>query len=108
MIKNYFYTIFIVLLFTSFGVSAQGDKNRQDDSIEGFRFYPNPVTNSKLYITSTADKPKEIEIFNLLGRLVLQTILHEKELNVSNLSPGVYIIKVREEEATITRKLVIK
>jgi len=50
----------------------------------------------------------EITIFDVLGKRVLQTILNSRELNVSNLSPGVYIIKIKEDDATATRKLIIK
>ena len=51
---------------------------------------------------------KEITIFDVLGKSVLNTTLNSKELNVSSLSPGVYIIKIREGEATATRKLIVK
>ena len=44
----------------------------------------------------------------VLGKKVLQTILNSKELNVSNLSPGVYIIKISEENVSATRKLIIR
>lgn len=80
----------------------------QDLSIEGLSFYPNPVSNGKIYFTSKSTTEKEIAIFDVLGEKVLQTILYSKELNVGSLSPGVYIIKIREGEATATRKLIIK
>lgn len=110
MVKNYFYIFFIALLLASFNLSAQTGKKKSQEvaTIEGFSFYPNPVTNGKIYITTKADKSKEIEIFDVLGYVVLQTVLNEKELSVSNLSPGVYIIKVKEGDATVTRKLIIK
>jgi len=34
--------------------------------------------------------------------------LNSKELNISALSPGVYIIKIKEGESTATRKLIVK
>jgi hypothetical protein len=37
------------------------------------------------------DSNKEIIIFDLLGKRVLQTLISSKELNVSSLNPGVYI-----------------
>jgi hypothetical protein len=39
---------------------------------------------------------------------VLQTSISNKELNVTSLSPGVYVVKIKEGEATATRKLIIK
>lgn len=51
---------------------------------------------------------KEVMIFDVLGKKVLQATISSKELNIATLSPGVYIIKIREGEATATRKLIVK
>ena len=111
MLKNYFYIALSVLLLSSFGAKAQDSKvqaRNQETSIEGLSFYPNPVSNGKIYITSKLSLDKEITIFDVLGKKVLQTILNSRELNISALSPGVYIIKIKEGEATATRKLIVK
>lgn len=80
----------------------------QENTIEGLNFYPNPVTNGKVYITTKSNEDKLITIFDVLGKRVLQTSLASKELNVSSLTPGVYIIKIEEGDATATRKLIIR
>jgi hypothetical protein len=111
MLKNYFYIALTVLLFNSFGAKAQDNRvqaRNQETSIEGLSFYPNPVSNGKIYITSKLSLDKEITIFDVLGKKVLQTILNSRELNISALSPGVYIINIKEAEATATRKLIVK
>jgi hypothetical protein len=110
MKKNYILITFAFCLF-HFGLSAQEGKpaaKAQDNVIEGLSFYPNPVSNGKIYITSKSTLDKEITIFDVLGKKVMQTVINSKELNVSNLSPGVYIIKIKEDDATATRKLIIK
>ncbi len=109
MVKHYFYITFLCCLF-SFAASAQDGKQpvKADASIEGLNFYPNPVSNGKIYITSKSSLDKEISIFDVLGKKVLQTVLNSKELNIANLSPGVYIIKIKEDDATATRKLIVK
>jgi hypothetical protein len=66
------------------------------------------VVNGKVYISTKEDLEKEITIFDVLGKKVLQTQLSSRELNVSSLSPGVYIIKINENQATATRKLIIR
>lgn len=104
MVKNYFYITILALLF-SFSAQAQDSKQ---SSIEGLNFYPNPVSNGKIYITSKSSIDKEITIFDVLGKKVFQKVLNTSELNIANLSPGVYIIKIKENEATATRKLIIK
>jgi len=92
-------------------VAAQETKQQpkvQDNTIEGLNFYPNPVTNGKIYISSKSNDDKQITIFDVLGKKVLQTILTSKELNVASLSPGVYFIKIEEGESSATRKLIIR
>lgn len=80
----------------------------QDTSIEGLSFYPNPATNGKIFISSKSAAAKEVEIYDVLGKKVFQTISSSKEVNISMLSPGVYIIKIRENDHNATRKLIIK
>jgi len=112
MAKSYFYITLLLVLFFSLSVSAQEEKQQsklqETTVIEGLSLYPNPVSNGKVYITSKNDSDKEIVIFDVLGKKVLQTSMRSKELNVSNLSPGVYIIKIDEGDATATRKLIVK
>jgi hypothetical protein len=112
MTKNYFYITLLLAVFFTTSASAQEIKQlpkpQENTSIEGLNLYPNPVTNGKVYITSKNDLEKEIIIFDVLGKKVLQTIINTKELNISNLSPGVYIIKITEENATSSRKLIVR
>ncbi|WP_136667379.1 T9SS type A sorting domain-containing protein [Flavobacterium sp. H122] len=113
MKKNYIYTTFFFLLF-SLAVTAQENKDSsligktQEQPLDNLNIYPNPVTTGKLYISSKSNNPKEIEIFDVLGKRVMQHNLTSKELNISNLTPGVYIIKIKEAEQRATRKFIIK
>lgn len=112
MTKNYFYIATLLVFFFTLSLSAQESKQQsktqESTSIEGLNLYPNPVSNGKVFITSKNDLDKDIIIFDVLGKKVLQTTLSTRELGVSNLSPGVYIIKINEGEATATRKLIVK
>jgi hypothetical protein len=112
MAKNYFYITILLIFFFTISVSAQEvkqqSKQQETTTIEGLSLYPNPVSNGKVYITSKNDLDKEIIIFDVLGKKALQTMISSKELNVSNLAPGVYIIKISEGEASSTRKLIVK
>lgn len=107
MSKKYFYTL-LIICFCALGSLAQDAKQQPNQSIDGLSFYPNPVNSGRIYITSKSTLDKEILIFDVLGKKVLQSTLTTKELNISNLSPGVYIIKIKEGEATATRKLIVK
>ncbi len=113
MKKNYLYSILLMVFFCSLSLKAQESKQLQNPNapsvIEGLNLYPNPVNTGKVTISTKNDGDKEIIIFDLLGKQVLQTRLSSREqLNVSNLFPGVYIIKINEDNATATRKLIIR
>ena len=112
MTKNYFYITLLLVTFFTLSANAQDVKQQprtQESSvIEGLNLYPNPVSNGKVYITSKNDNEKDILIFDVLGKKVIQTTINSRELNISNLSSGVYIIKINEGDASATRKLIVK
>jgi hypothetical protein len=112
MTKNYFYITLLLVVFFTMSTSAQEAKQQsklqETTVIEGLNLYPNPVSNGKVYITSKNDLDKEVIIFDVLGKKALQTTISSKELNIANLTPGVYIIKINEGDATATRKLIVK
>jgi hypothetical protein len=107
MRKKYIYITSLLFCLFSLTVMAQ-DNKQQSSSIDGLSFYPNPVNTGKIYITSKSALDKDITIFDVLGKKVLQATINAKELSIASLSPGVYIIKIREGEATATRKLIVK
>lgn len=114
VIKKYFYIILISTLLFSVDSFSQTNKpsassttSTQDPNIEGLTIYPNPVNNGKIYITSKLGLEKKVEIFDVLGKKVFEAVVTTKEVNISALNTGVYIVKVKEGEASATRKLII-
>ncbi len=71
-----------------------------------FSVYPNPANNT-IHLKGTTGL---VSIFNQLGSLVLQTQIEEngQELQVGNLSEGVYIIQVTNGNQTITKQFIKK
>lgn len=107
MLKNYFYIFLFFSGLLSSSVFAQ-DTKPQSGMLESLGFYPNPASNGKIYITSKTSLDKEVTVFDVLGKKVIQAFLTTKELNIASLLPGIYIINIREGEATTTRKLIVK
>lgn len=111
MAKKYFILFLFVSLFSLEAISQEQKPNsvnkNQEPTIDGLAIYPNPTNSGKIYITSKAALDKKIEIFDVLGKKVFETITTTKEVNISSLKAGVYIIKVKEDEATATRKLIV-
>ncbi len=77
------------------------------DAIAGLQIYPNPA-KTFLNVTSTNFEEKEVEIYNVLGKVVLSSKVINSQVNVSNLAAGLYVVKVTEAGKTSSRKLVIE
>ena len=91
-------------------VPSNNTASVKNNQIEGFATYPNPVTSDNVTITSNSADKKEVAIFNVLGKKVVsRSFLGTKsEINVANLSSGIYILKVTEGTKSATSKLIIK
>ena len=88
-------------------VVPQTAKVNQNE-IAGLSIYPNPVSNGTLFINTDANDERNVAIFDVLGKQVINVTTSSSAINVSNLNGGVYIVKVTENGKTATRKLVIK
>ena len=113
MKKKYFYTLFLFGFLLTVNTSyAQFNAERSNtaitQSIDGLTIYPNPVNNGKVFISTTLNLTKEINIYDVLGKNIISQTLFGEELNISNLSPGVYILRIKEHEFSATRKLVVR
>lgn len=112
MKKNYIYIIIVFLLlsvpFHGLAQSGLSNATNNSDTIEGFSIFPNPVSNGKLYIITKDDLAKDIKIYDVLGKKVYDVTVFGKELDVSKLTPGVYIFKIKENNKSATRKLVVR
>ncbi len=80
------------------------------NTIEGFSSYPNPVNNGLLTVRTSNSNEKEVSIYSVLGKRVFQQKFSgaTKQLNVSHINSGIYIMKVIEGDKVATKKLVIK
>ena len=70
-----------------------------DQALEPLHLYPNP-TSQQVTVAWTSKDASCIEIFTLHGKLVAHIPIHEpkaKTLDVSDLSPGMYLIRVGEQ-----------
>lgn len=101
--KHLYFIIFFFCISFGYGQSVQ-----TNGEIEGFKIYPNPVTDGKVYISSTENSPKQIAIYDVLGTEVLQTKISGTELFLDDLDAGVYVLRVYQNNKVATRKLIIK
>ena len=78
------------------------------NQIDGFAMYPNPTSLGYVNISSKNNAKMNVAVFDILGKQVLTKTVSDNTLNVSNLASGIYIMKVSQENAISTQKLVIQ
>lgn len=67
--------------------------------------FPNPA-NDFLNIETTLDL-KSVEIYTIQGQKVVES--NQKQINVSNLVEGIYLVKIKDSENNeVTKKIIIK
>lgn len=72
------------------------------------KFYPNPTTD---YFNITSEAMiQSVELYDISGRLVRTSIVNgfETQQNVSNLTNGIYLLKIKTQEGEVTGKIVKK
>jgi uncharacterized protein (TIGR02145 family) len=82
--------------------------NEINDDIE-IEIYPNPASG-KIYINYKNIRTFKLLVYNMIGENVLQKELNNrtKELDISCLRKGIYILKFTSLNGTFTKKLIIK
>jgi hypothetical protein len=79
-----------------------------DNEILEMRIYPNPVDGNFVTILSPVQGLKEIEVFTVTGRKVMDTTINNSILNVSSFNSGFYMIKVTINGKSKISKLVVR
>lgn len=67
--------------------------------------YPNPASE-KVFVKG--DKVTEAEIYSMDGKRINVDLSSDQSINVSHLPKGMYILKLKIKDQTITKKLIIK
>ncbi|MBT3587872.1 MAG: choice-of-anchor B family protein [Flavobacteriaceae bacterium] len=72
-----------------------------DNSLSNFSLYPNPSINS-VELNSTNTPISEISLYDLSGKLLLSKKYNSEiniDLNISNLSAGIYLLKINNKKS---------
>lgn len=79
-----------------------------DNTIDGFNVFPNPVKNGEINISTVANGTKSVQIFDVLGKQVYsKTIQSNETIKTSNLTAGMYILRVEENGKVASSRLIV-
>ena len=79
-----------------------------DNEILDMIIYPNPVDNGYITILSPVQGLKEIQVFTVDGRKVMDTTINGNTLDVSSFNSGFYMLKVTIDGQSKVSKLVVR
>ena len=82
--------------------------SNSDNEMPDMKIYPNPVNDDFVSIISPLEGLKEIEVFSINGRKVIDISTHKSKLDVSSLTSGFYMINVTINGQSRLSKLIIK
>ncbi|WP_435415987.1 T9SS type A sorting domain-containing protein [Polaribacter aestuariivivens] len=77
----------------------------EDFTALNFKAYPNP-TNGIFTIDTANFEVERIDLFNILGKKVFST--NQKQVDITSLSQGFYLLKVQTKEGKVASKRIIK
>ncbi len=103
--------ILIFVFCTCFVSLSNGQSNKVNaKNIVNFSAFPNPVKQGALTIKTFTTEEKEVTIYNVLGKKVFSQKFsgYTKQLDLTQIHSGIYIMKVLEGDKVATKKLVIK
>ncbi len=88
------------------GITVSIDENEQ--FAESVNIFPNPASENLTIEFSQSSNP-QIEVFDITGRLQMKNSfqnIQKANLDITNLSPQVYIVKIQTENQLLTRKFI--
>ncbi|MAP05957.1 MAG: hypothetical protein CMP79_04895 [Formosa sp.] len=80
----------------------------QDALINMFKVYPNPTNTGFVNIKSNQMGAVQAQVFDMLGKQMIDTIVVNERLEVSSLNAGIYIVKLTQNDRTTTKKLILQ
>jgi len=101
-------TSWVTVTNDSPGDYTQGEiLSNSESQIKGFKIYPVPSPNAIINISSNLNTPMNITVYDLSGKQLLRKTINSNRLDVSMLNSGIYVVKVLQDKASSTKKLII-
>lgn len=88
-------------------IAVEGESSVSVDENENgsFNLYPNPVEDLLTVNRENSTNPARVEMFDINGRLVINQSLLSNQIDVSQLSSGVYTFKLISNNEVVTKKV---
>lgn len=92
--------------FGMFSVGGEPALGVNDNQLNSLTISPNPASGGMVEITSPLAGEKAVAVYDVTGKIVIQTVV-DNTLDVSGLSAGVYMVRINQNQSSVTKKLII-
>ena len=82
-------------------------KSHVDENEISFNVYPNPTNKGFVNITTNVSGQIIVDVYDILGKVIISSKIDNNRLDVSNLKAGMYVIKIKQNDIITTKKLII-
>ncbi len=94
----------------TFGTEASNVSSVMDET--PVHIYPNPVSGGKIWVEigGKIEGLTSVTVFNIFGKVCHKTqmITNENEIDLGELTPGIYILHLSNDHLVISRKLIVE
>jgi len=80
----------------------------RENDLNEISVFPNPTTNNQINIETTTGLPLNIQIIDINGRIVFTEDNYTNNVLSFNLSKGVYLLKITNNQNSTVKKLLVK
>lgn len=89
-------------------IEGEEDLGVDDNTIANFTMFPNPTSQDIISIVTNTNQTKNVVVFDILGKQVINTVVTNSQLNIATLKSGVYLVQITEDGITATKKLIVR
>ena len=98
----------LLFLMGTLSLQAQQLPGSADSLDLEVRIHPNPAPGPHVEIVTQSRSPKEIAVFDIFGKAVLHRRIQGNTLDIRELSPGVYMVRIVQAGQSTTKKLIVR
>ncbi|WP_147678477.1 T9SS type A sorting domain-containing protein [Algibacter pacificus] len=93
--------------YKSFSIHSTSTLSTQNVSVENSTsIYPNPADTELNISMSDNQSITSVELYTILGKKIMST--NNKKIDISNLNPGLYLVRIKTSQGQTSKKIVIQ
>ena len=102
------YTVNIGQSVNAIATTTQEGQELGNETIASFeaKLYPNPVSGNILNVSMNDARETAYQVFDMMGKKVLQGNLSSGTIQVNGLSSGVYLLKLNDGQKEVAKKFI--